>query len=399
MKSLKTIEISGKDTTNLSISASVNFTGAKGFEFMRSLEAISIQSPSDVNAAKRLFCSVSISNDGSDLFMKSLRKIEAISGYARAEVEIDNRDEVNDGILLVGDNCMGNLETIRALSDTLSQVKVRSEAGLGFMGRLSLIEVSGSYSEIQLKGLFSTGPASLAPGSNRNISNSITIDTRRVGGASDSLAFVHTHEFRTDLPTSRPLALLIGSSNVQYNAVYEVNTWNNYEEERDGNLFTFDSMEMYHSVGLYKDNYGNIQQFNNTDSVTGFYTNGFAGIDRGGQAVGWSALGSNGVQDILKFTSYDSGNVVVGGFDNGLDRFDFSALRDVITGQVIDQTNSDSHAATQRGDILVTKINTNDAMMWINSGGGTTNAFEDFESWVYVVGGANMTWNSSDFIF
>ena len=95
------------------------------------------------------------------------------------------------------------------------------------------------------------------------------------------------------------------------------------------------------------------------------------------------------------------GDAVIGGFDDGLDQFDFSALGALFSEDINDQSAATAHVATDQGDILVTQSDdaAADAIVWLNTEGGATTAFADFEASIYIIDGSAMTWDSNDMMF
>lgn len=115
MQALKKIEVYGFGTAEASISASVNFAGVDGADFMGSLESIRIVS--EVAGA-----SLSVSYSGAPNFMTSLRSIHVENrsdggfSFADAELSLSASANATDGRQLLGINFMPALETITVIS-------------------------------------------------------------------------------------------------------------------------------------------------------------------------------------------------------------------------------------------------------------------------------------------
>ena len=410
MRSLKTIDISAGDKAALSISASTNYTGALGAQFMRSLERISVKSTSDNTGRYR--AEVSLDNEGGDLFMQSLRLIQAESLDGKASVHLNNDDQSGDDDQAdvnqpTGNNFLSELKTIEALSfNGISEVFVNNEIGSGALSSLDLIKMGGLYGYLELKGMFS-GSA-----------NDIVIDATLLSRSEKSLLYAETHEMGfAESSSERSLVILVGGTDIQYNAILELNGWGSLTpNEALFDLFPYEQYNFESMLERNLDDYKGLGPYSvrTAERTTSFgypndeFFDDWAGIDIGGGsgAEGWESIGSNGVQDIFRYETLAPGNIIVGGHDFGLDKFDFSQLPDdIITGNVIDATDSGNPVATdildiERGDILVTQslFSSEDAIIWLNLVGNKTQGYSDFESWIYVDNGASHNWTSSDFI-
>lgn len=89
-------------------------------------------------------------------------------------------------------------------------------------------------------------------------------------------------------------------------------------------------------------------------------------------------------------------------FGDGTDLIDISALSNISSSTVVDDDTGTgaAHAATALGNILVVQDDdtAGDAIVYINTDGGTTASFDDFEVAIYITGGASMTWTDADFV-
>lgn len=150
LTSLVSIEVtSGElDNAELSISASANFIGPadggtdnellRGDNFMGALRTIRVSSEGGDRA------SASISHSGGDNFMESLRNILVVAADGEnAQISVSasaNFKTLNNGdtVELTGANFMGQLNSIRAISDGgQASISISHSGGTGFMDSLT----------------------------------------------------------------------------------------------------------------------------------------------------------------------------------------------------------------------------------------------------------------------
>lgn len=440
MESLKTIALEAGYSAKIQISASVNYAGATGDYFMTALQSITLQTQGREAFNRNDRLSLSISNGGvgekttgGDFFMTALTAVRLAGGInSDAVLEIDNH---------AGNDFMTSLERIEVIASANGNavVDVRNLAhtvetfnengdvsgtetfvGERFMNALTTVHVEGLNAYVRLAGLIGTTIPTL------------TFDLSAVGGATKSLGVVLTNDADFSIGATTTLVTKIGSSNLQVNAVYEIKNeftmdeliWNgteyvsnpNYVPQEDREqllqLFSNTTAEQVNTghdrtssmtLDPYNDTYtGNLRTIDGRSDFIGFagvnISESYGESDYPG---GWVDLGGNGVKDIFQFTTSNMGNVVMGGFEDGKDIFDFSLIANSFNGTVNDQSDVPSlHVATQTGGILVTQADDSaDVRIWLNTEGNETASFEDFESWFYVVNGAGMTWTTSDFNF
>ena len=392
MASLQTINLQSDGRAQLSISASPNRfdnTGGDplapgdevtiqltGDNFMQSLQTILVSSDGEGRA------SLSISNDGGDFFANALTEITVSSGdlgtYA-AVVNLSNDafDFVTTGIVRDGDNFMTMLETINAQSDSgAAEVTLANVDGENFLPALETVNLDGLYGIIEL-----VGPMGKTSGD-------LTFDVTDV----DDLAFIQTHGADFFALATTTLITEIGSGNLQYNAIFE----SGVGTLEDDLMATPDE-----TVGRFVEIEVALDTFRTVTEISdGADYAGFAGIEVDTPS-GWVSLGSNGIEDVFAYNDADMGDAVIGGFDDGLDQFDFSALGALFSEDINDQSAATAHVATDQGDILVTQSDdaAADAIVWLNTEGGATTAFADFEASIYIIDGSAMTWDSNDMMF
>ena len=377
MQSLLSMEVTTAQRAEISLSNSANYEDATGDNFMQSLDSILIASDGEGRA------SLSISNDGGDFFANALTEITVSSGALgtyRAVVDISNStsDFATTGIDRDSDNFMTMLDTINVVSvGGAADVRLSNKEGENFLSALETVNLDGLYGNIDL-----AGPMGKTSGN-------LIFDVTDV----DDLAFIQTHRADFDNAATTTLITEIGSSNLQYNAIFEsgIGTLGN------GFMATADD-EVYVSIELPPVQ-GQSQSANVADITGGDYE-GFGGIGIGTPS-GWVSLGSNDIEDVFAYNDSDMGDAVIGGFDDGLDQFDFSALGALFSGTINDQSTATAHVGTDQGDILVTQSDdaAADAIIWLNTEGGTTTDFADFEASIYIVDGSAMTWDSNDMMF
>lgn len=377
MKSLLSMEVTAAHYAQISLSNSANYEGATGDNFMQSLDSILIASDGEGKA------SLSISNDGGDFFANALTEITVSSGALgtfKAVVDISNStsDFATTGIDRDSDNFMTMLDTINVVSvGGAADVRLLNKEGENFLSALETVNVDGLYGNIDL-----AGPMGKTSGN-------LIFDVTDV----DDLAFIQTHRADFDNAATTTLITEIGSSNLQYNAIFEsgIDTLGN------GFMATADA-EVYVYIDLPPVQ-GQSASTNVADITDGDYE-GFGGIGIDTPS-GWVSLGSNDVKDVFAYNDSDMGDAVIGGFDDGLDQFDFSALGALFSGTINDQSTATAHVGTDQGDILVTQSDdaAADAIIWLNTEGGTTTDFADFEASIYIVDGSAMTWDSNDMMF
>lgn len=430
MASLQSIYVEGGGAgrNQISISHSLAYTGATGVNFMGSLETITLLGTGDESSR---IASLSIRNQGANVFMASL---DAISVEGRentnAHININNFISFNiaesgeEELHLNGDDFMQSLTSIEAIASekAYAYVDVFNQAGNGFMNSLESITVEGLNGFVRLTGDMGRtgGDITVDFTQVQNFTNDLN---EEVSEYSLSILLTHGAEFEDDTTT---LITRIGSSNFQYNALYEVASY--FDIDFDGGLFDADDEANRND---YLDRVFLVKQADeprrwNEDSELGTIQSGdyegFAGIydwetephvwgyfeyaenDQPPGTAGWVDLGGNGIDDIFQFTDLDMGTIVIGGFEAG-DRFDFSLLNTVFQAgysQINIQTESTAHMATGLGNILVTQANgaAGDAVIWLNTDvDELTTGFQDFEGSIYVVGGASMAWDNSHFMF
>lgn len=432
MASLQSIYVEGGGAgrNQLSISHSLAYTGATGVNFMGSLETITLLG---TGAESSRIASLSIRNQGANVFMASL---DAISVEGRentnAHININNFISFNiaesgeEELYLDGDDFMQSLTSIEAIASekAYAYVDVFNQAGNGFMSSLERITVEGLNGFVRLTGDMGRtgGDITVDFTQVQNFTNDLN---EEVSEYSLSILLTHGAVFEDDTTT---LITRIGSSNFQYNATYEIASY--FDIDFDGGLFDADDEanrnDYLENVFLVKETEDPRRWNENSEIGTirsGDYE-GFAGIydwetepysypfanfeyaenDQPPGTAGWVDLGGNGIDDIFQFTDLDMGTIVIGGFEAG-DRFDFSLLNTVFQAgysQINIQTGSTAHVATGLGNILVTQANgaAGDAVIWLNTDvDELTTGFQDFESSIYVVGGASMAWDNSHFMF
>lgn len=84
------------------------------------------------------------------------------------------------------------------------------------------------------------------------------------------------------------------------------------------------------------------------------------------------------------------------------DLIDISGLTGITADTAVnDQSGAAiAHVATDLGDVLVVQATTvADAIVYVNTTGGTTASFADFEAAIYITGGAAATYTVDDFVF
>lgn len=455
MSSLQTIYVESARTAEFSLSASVNnFIGATGNNMMESLREITIIGTGAEAGDNFYYASASIENDGGDYFMSSLESVR-VEGLlnTRVAINIDNIFNIyisNGPIYQGGDDFMISLTSLEALaSDTAyAEVSITNDVeGENFMPLLTDVVLGGLNAFVEMRGLM------------EQTSAPINIDITSVKGDRSSpldqysLSYMQTHELSPS--SSAELVIHIGTSRLQYNAIYEVN------EEKDINpsdtnddfngqqarLFTASYVEQVdiNNYPVILESPGDSSAYNRVTSnfpnesllspgtieSGDFY--GFAGIwtNRGydGNSAanyngvdpdnyGWVSLGGNDVSDTFKFTDIDINTIVIGGFEQDHDRFDFSNLSLFNEASIRDESDGSAHVSTRLGDILITFVagsdyddefddvvtnlfdnsSPGDVKIWLNTAGGNTSGFGDFESYIYVIGGAGVDWNSQHFI-
>lgn len=355
-------------------------------------------------------------------FMSGLTDAHVVAEQAAATVQINT--EIEDVIEMYGhttyhENFMTALSNVSATSaDYLAYVTIAANTSdTASLNSLSTVTVSGHYGFVDLV---------------NHALPSITIDFQAVTGAEDSIAWLQLQN-ATTASTSDTFTINFGSSNFQYNSIYEtvsseLNIYSDNYRFLDTNLIFKDE---HYSEDVWAE-YTIVPQVNVSqsinglyDSVTGEYTeiyyyndqvidviggdfSGFIGYKSGhegstlaSEQSGWVNLGNNNSSDRFVFNSADIGNGVIAGFDDGLDIIDFSLLGSLFNGTINDHTQADTHVSTAAGEILIT-LASDDAtntVLWLNTEGESTVSFDDFESYFYIVDGASITIDSNDILF